>query len=212
MRTTEGLSPERIAKRQREAAEVQAISAITDRILEMRRREFVGAESLEGIEVDQIVAAAGLLGELPEHVVVANVHNTWEADQVRERARHGADRTARRWAVGSDPGWELFMTVSHTNSGKTVKVVLDTGANALFCTRQDAEEIMNGNFERSSVLVMLLKVRSGNPGLNIDWAKFQAFDDFNLCHDFYGIVKHAEVPSGKLDGRFLPRCARGTTP
>ena len=45
---------------------------------------------------------------------------------------------------------------------------------------------------------------NGNPPLDLD--KLLAFDDFSFLHDVVGIVRHMNRETGKLDGRFMPRC------
>jgi len=45
-------------------------------------------------------------------------------------------------------------------------------------------------------------------GCPLDLAKLLAADDFNFAHDVFGIRGHIDRRTGKLDGRFLPRCAR----
>lgn len=197
MRSTEGMSPERIAKREKEAADVKAIGAIADRALELRRSEFVGIEQLDGFEAQQIHDAAFLLKIPAEHVVVANIHNTEEAARVRDGL------------VSDDGDLKFRAGLAFSVHPQFAGVVVDDEHNGLWCSRDTAERIMNGDYSRSSVIVMLLAVRAGNPKLSIDWARFLAFDDFNFNHDFYGMVRCAEVPSGKLGRGFLPRCARG---
>lgn len=45
-------------------------------------------------------------------------------------------------------------------------------------------------------------------GCPLDLAKLLAADNFNFAHDVFGIRGHIDRRTGKLDGRFLPRCAR----
>jgi hypothetical protein len=45
---------------------------------------------------------------------------------------------------------------------------------------------------------------NGNP-LNLD--KLLAADDFNFCHDVFGIRNHLDRETGKLVGHFRPRCS-----
>lgn len=45
-------------------------------------------------------------------------------------------------------------------------------------------------------------------GCPLDLAKLLAADDFNFAHDVFGIRGHIDRRTGKLDGHFLPRCAR----
>lgn len=68
-------------------------------------------------------------------------------------------------------------------------------------------EFNPADWQRTNSVIMLIRVKKENPAL--DLKKFAEFDDFNFLHDFFGIVKHAQPPTGKLDGRFLPRSMRG---
>jgi hypothetical protein len=46
---------------------------------------------------------------------------------------------------------------------------------------------------------------NGNP---LDFAKLEAFDDFNLLHDLGGIYQHLDRSTGKLRDFFSPRSSR----
>lgn len=63
------------------------------------------------------------------------------------------------------------------------------------------------DWERTNSVIMLIQVKKANPKL--DLKKFAEFDDFNFLHDFFGIARHAQAPTGKLGGLFLPRAMRG---
>ena len=62
------------------------------------------------------------------------------------------------------------------------------------------------DWNRTNIVIMMIQVKKTNPHMNLK--QFAEFDDFNFLHDFFGIAKHAQHPTGKLDGHFLPRCAR----
>jgi len=42
----------------------------------------------------------------------------------------------------------------------------------------------------------------------LDFEKLFKFDDANLMHDVCGIDRHINRETGKLEGFFLPRCAK----
>lgn len=44
-------------------------------------------------------------------------------------------------------------------------------------------------------------------GCPMDFAKLLAADDFNLCHDVFGIARHLDRKTGELTNFFRPRCA-----
>lgn len=44
-------------------------------------------------------------------------------------------------------------------------------------------------------------------GCPLDLAKLEAADDFNLAHDVFGIRRHINRTTGKLEDCFVPRCA-----
>lgn len=44
-------------------------------------------------------------------------------------------------------------------------------------------------------------------GTPLDLKKLAEADDFNFCHDVYGIAQHLDRTTGKLQNHFLPRCA-----
>ncbi|MGR3177814.1 MAG: DUF6874 family protein [Candidatus Anammoxibacter sp.] len=41
----------------------------------------------------------------------------------------------------------------------------------------------------------------------LDLKKFIGFDDFNFGHDAFGIARHIDRNTGKLQNCFLPRCS-----
>ena len=41
----------------------------------------------------------------------------------------------------------------------------------------------------------------------LDWEKLHGFDDFNFAHDIFGIYKHLNRTTLKIEHCFLPRCA-----
>lgn len=45
---------------------------------------------------------------------------------------------------------------------------------------------------------------NGNP---LDFDKLAAADDFNLAHDVFGIARHLNRETGKLENFFSPRCS-----
>ncbi len=55
-------------------------------------------------------------------------------------------------------------------------------------------------------LIMDLSATHSN-GCPLDFDKLLGFDDFDFYHDIYGIVKHLDRTTGKLQNCFLPRCA-----
>jgi hypothetical protein len=44
-------------------------------------------------------------------------------------------------------------------------------------------------------------------GTKLDLEQLLAFDDFNFCHDVFGIARHLDRSTGALQNCFLPRCA-----
>lgn len=48
-------------------------------------------------------------------------------------------------------------------------------------------------------------------GCPLDLGKLLAFDDFNFAHDIFGIRRHLDRNTGKLNGFFSPRCAKPET-
>ena len=42
----------------------------------------------------------------------------------------------------------------------------------------------------------------------LDLSKFLSFDNFNFCHDVFGIIENMNKETGKLENCFLPRCSR----
>lgn len=46
---------------------------------------------------------------------------------------------------------------------------------------------------------------NGNP---LDFQRLEKFDDFNFCHDVFGIVRHLDRNNGKLINFFSPRCSK----
>lgn len=56
-------------------------------------------------------------------------------------------------------------------------------------------------------LLMDLEATHSN-GCPLDLVKFLAFPPFDFVHDISGITKHINRETGKLDGYFLPRCAK----
>jgi hypothetical protein len=46
----------------------------------------------------------------------------------------------------------------------------------------------------------------------MNWDKLLDFDEFNFCHDVFGIKRHIDRSNypGHIGGCFLPRCARAT--
>jgi hypothetical protein len=193
MRSTEGLSPERIAKRQQADADVKAIGAIADRLRALRRSEFVGLESLDGFEAQQIRDAATLLGAPASDVVVANVHNTEEAAAIRETC---VNPLGLHLLVSGDGDLEWTLTrVVHAGLLGVEPFVIDDENNGLWCTRDVAEKVMLKDFDRTLIVIQLLQIRAGNPDM-VDWAKFLASSDADFNHDFYGIREPRETPAG----------------
>lgn len=47
-------------------------------------------------------------------------------------------------------------------------------------------------------------------GCKLDLDKLLKADDFNLCHDVFGISRHLDRNTGELTGWFVPRCAMPT--
>lgn len=47
---------------------------------------------------------------------------------------------------------------------------------------------------------------NGNPALDLD--KLLAFDDGSFAHDMSGINRHIDRATGRIEGHFLPRCAK----
>jgi len=42
----------------------------------------------------------------------------------------------------------------------------------------------------------------------LDFTRMLEADNFNFAHDVYGIMRHLNRRTGKLENCFLPRCAR----
>lgn len=60
--------------------------------------------------------------------------------------------------------------------------------------------------DRLSAQMDLSCVHSGCCPLRLD--DILAADDFNICHDVFGIAKHLNRETGELDGHFRPRFAK----
>jgi len=81
-------------------------------------------------------------------------------------------------------------------------------------TKEDYEKIKSicdrsqGRLNRSRIdLSMDLDATHSN-GCPLDFDKLLNFEDFDFYHDIYGIIKHLDRKTGKLQNCFLPRCAR----
>lgn len=55
-------------------------------------------------------------------------------------------------------------------------------------------------------LTMDVKACHAN-GCPLDFARLEAFDDFNLAHDLAGISRHISRTTGELGGFFSPKCS-----
>ncbi len=45
-------------------------------------------------------------------------------------------------------------------------------------------------------------------GCELDLERFLKADDFRFSYDVFGIARHVDRKTGKLDQHFMPRCAR----
>lgn len=116
-----------------------------------------------------------------------------------------AAETARAKALGAG--------LSQERADKRAQEAEDMAWISIIATRADDYIKANpGDFdpadwERTNSVIMLIQVKKANPRL--DLKKFAEFDNFNFLHDFFGIARHAQAPTGKLGGLFLPRAMRG---
>lgn len=67
--------------------------------------------------------------------------------------------------------------------------------------------VERADIENRLSLTMDLSACHAN-GCPLDLEKLLAFDDFNFYHDIWGIRRHLNRTTGKLENCFLPRCAK----
>ncbi len=54
----------------------------------------------------------------------------------------------------------------------------------------------------------LLDLTVANNDTPLDFTTLLGFPDFDFTHDILGIARHLNRKTGKIDGVFLPRCAK----
>jgi hypothetical protein len=59
-----------------------------------------------------------------------------------------------------------------------------------------------------SRMTLFMDIDNADKSCPLDLDRFLTFDDFNFAHDFAGIIKHMNRTTAKLEGCFLPRCAK----
>lgn len=57
-------------------------------------------------------------------------------------------------------------------------------------------------------LSLTMDIRAAMTQVDLDLGQLLHFDDFNFAHDVIGLMNSMDRTTGKLDERFLPRCAR----
>ena len=45
-------------------------------------------------------------------------------------------------------------------------------------------------------------------GTPLDFDKLLGFDKFDFGHDIYGMISHLDRETGKLTGKFIPKCKK----
>jgi len=67
------------------------------------------------------------------------------------------------------------------------------------------EKEMEVTFDRFDTMMDISAVHLKTP---IDLDRLLEFDDFNLLHDVFGIIRHVDRETGELKNCFLPKACR----
>lgn len=69
------------------------------------------------------------------------------------------------------------------------------------------EKLRPKTFDRRGLIMDLDACHSN--GCPLDFERLLNFPEFDFLHDIYGIYRHLDRKTGKLQNFFMPRCARG---
>lgn len=73
--------------------------------------------------------------------------------------------------------------------------------------RRARQLYLNSDVERDQLDIEMDLIATHANGNPLDFAKLEAFDDFNLFHDVVGIARHLDRETGELRDFFSPRAS-----